>query len=983
MMAYLTRPEPEGLPQPKPQELLDLQEQKRKDRLRKTMDEASPFLMNESVDFIERENFAIKGLTDQQLIDLGFSTGSNLQPQKQSYKKLAEIFQQADIDDELEYLFQTSKNNPKGKIQSTLRNVFSKLPEDEKGLKYIASLLGEDVEFVLDMIDDKKILEEMSRTERMQKKKTLKSEKLNKDFGKVENWMLKNASKYSDPDKFKKATINRFGKKNAAIKAMTSGGGNFFSTEFNNDILGYKGRANFVKINKTIGDSIFRTTIYNFNPNVRKAITNEFKSILSGGPAEVQAEARKKIKQSKLFEKFGLTKEIRGPISRLIYKEVGEELYKNLQAFRNPRIGTIDLIRYLEGVVDPKYKGQFKEARIAIEAAGKNEFKKAKEILGRTDKIMLDHKIPSSFIKAGYADPIEYIKVTPATENFNVKIKNKQYDVPIKKLLNKFEKASTPEAKQVIYNQILEKHNNFSKKYGGYLDDVKPSFKDGKIKFSSTATPISKKTDFIKEFTKAGLQTGELKNKEAQNLIKKMGIKPTDNKQIILSKIKKAAIPNKAKALILPIVVGATAITGADLITSSVEAAEGKEDEETKNLLPSFSEAAALTTGAAIGSKATATDPLKGFRRFGKEKAKNLLKTIFKTAGAPTVSAGFAASEILDYKKPEDSILDIDRLDPRNYELQEDPNIKTAGASLLAPEVLGTLSSVGEKGALAKARNILMNPFGKAARAFTPVGLATIGAGAAYDLYKEFERRQALTEEERLEEDLEAQEKYDEMMVGAAEGGRIGFADGPDDPKRRTFMKLMAGIASLPILGKFFKAAKTAKVVKLANSSTTMPDWFPAFVEKAFEKGIVKKIDADIQTAELPELPGIEITKHDDGRVFVSGENEYGKRYEIEYEPPGYEVMDYETGKAVKTKGEFIAQEEVPVNVDPDGNADFDVDVLEDLDQILGPDTRVMEEFATGKKIKEMKSGEFSVGKAESDAERAIEEAAEMAEDID
>ena len=116
---------------------------------------------------------------------------------------------------------------PKGKIQSTLRNVLQKLPEDEKGLKYIANLLGEDVEFVLDMIDDKKILEEMSRTERMQKKKTLKKERLDKDFSKVENWMLKNASKYSDPDKFKKATINRFGKKNAAIKAMTSGGGNF------------------------------------------------------------------------------------------------------------------------------------------------------------------------------------------------------------------------------------------------------------------------------------------------------------------------------------------------------------------------------------------------------------------------------------------------------------------------------------------------------------------------------------------------------------------------------------------------------------------------------------------------------------------------------------------------------------------------------------------------------------------------------------
>ena len=55
MMAYLTRPEP--LPQPKPEELLDLQEQKRKDRLRKTMEEIGPGLMDESVDFIKREEF--------------------------------------------------------------------------------------------------------------------------------------------------------------------------------------------------------------------------------------------------------------------------------------------------------------------------------------------------------------------------------------------------------------------------------------------------------------------------------------------------------------------------------------------------------------------------------------------------------------------------------------------------------------------------------------------------------------------------------------------------------------------------------------------------------------------------------------------------------------------------------------------------------------------------------------------------------------
>ena len=64
--------------------------------------------------------------------------------------------------------------------------------------------------------------------------------------------------------------------------------------------------------------------------------------------------------------------------------------------------------------------------------------------------------------------------------------------------------------------------------------------------------------------------------------------------------------------------------------------------------------------------------------------------------------------------------------------------------------------------------------------------------------------------------------------------------------------------------------------------------------------------------------------------------------------------------------------------MDPDGNVDFDVDVLENLDNILGSDTRVMEEFATGKKLKEMKRGEFQVNRAEVKAEQAADEAAEL-----
>ena len=45
-----------------------------------------------------------------------------------------------------------------------------------------------------------------------------------------------------------------------------------------------------------------------------------------------------------------------------------------------------------------------------------------------------------------------------------------------------------------------------------------------------------------------------------------------------------------------------------------------------------------------------------------------------------------------------------------------------------------------------------------------------------------------------------------------AQGGIIGLKQGgPPNPGRRNFMKIMAGLASIPVFGKFFKGAKVAK----------------------------------------------------------------------------------------------------------------------------------------------------------------------------
>ncbi len=239
--------------------------------------------------------------------------------------------------------------------------------------------------------------------------------------------------------------------------------------------------------------------------------------------------------------------------------------------------------------------------------------------------------------------------------------------------------------------------------------------------------------------------------------------------------------------------------------------------------------------------------------------------------------------------------------------------------------------------------------------------------------YKNISSEEAKKKLEELESIIKS-ENPDAM----AQGGIIGLKEGgPPNPGRRNFMKLMAGVASLPFVGKFFKGTKVAKtVVPLTNTSTVMPSWFPKLIDKAMDRGIKNKIDADLTQIEVPELPNVKIQRHDDGRVFVEGQNEYGRPYAIEYEPPGYTMVDERTGKAVKTKGDFRALDSVPEAAGPEDVPDFFPRELDEVDDILGSDVRVMEEFATGSKIKNPKRGENAVNQAELRAENAAEEAA-------
>ena len=197
---------------------------------------------------------------------------------------------------------------------------------------------------------------------------------------------------------------------------------------------------------------------------------------------------------------------------------------------------------------------------------------------------------------------------------------------------------------------------------------------------------------------------------------------------------------------------------------------------------------------------------------------------------------------------------------------------------------------------------------------------------------------------------------------------------GPPNPGRRTFLKLMAGLASLPIVGKLFKPTKIATVVPLKNTTTTMPDWFPQFVDRMITKNVGSKIDADVMLFKDKDLPGVELYKYDDGRIEVQGKNAYDSEYDINYTPPGIEVLDYKTGKSVKTPGDFQASDTVYRQSGPEpGDYDVDGEIVDDIEDILGGNSTQLEGYAKGTGEVKYTKGQYRIDEADARLERADE----------
>ena len=192
-----------------------------------------------------------------------------------------------------------------------------------------------------------------------------------------------------------------------------------------------------------------------------------------------------------------------------------------------------------------------------------------------------------------------------------------------------------------------------------------------------------------------------------------------------------------------------------------------------------------------------------------------------------------------------------------------------------------------------------------------------------------------------------------------AQGGRAGFKEG--SMTRRTFLKILGGLASIPIVGKILKPVKIGKTVSKVPVIKTAPvegkpEWFDSLVNKVIVEGddVTKRFATgerqSIHQKTLDDGSVVRVTEEmDDGVIRVeyeSAENVLGDPVQMQYKKPLPDESD------PRPTAEFTTAESGPVGRQS-GPDDYDIDVdevggtsIRDLDS----DVSKLKEYATGKK---------------------------------
>ena len=216
-----------------------------------------------------------------------------------------------------------------------------------------------------------------------------------------------------------------------------------------------------------------------------------------------------------------------------------------------------------------------------------------------------------------------------------------------------------------------------------------------------------------------------------------------------------------------------------------------------------------------------------------------------------------------------------------------------------------------------------------------------------------------------------------------AEGGiaRIGLKEG-SGMTRRTFLKLLGGAMSIPIIGKIFKPLKVGKTVTKVPIIKTdnvpgKPEWFDQLVNKVILEGdeVTKRFAT--KDREIVHMKKID----DDNTVMVYQDLDEGA-VRVDYDAPsnmGEDTVSLQYKKPLpdegdpRPKAEFEASELEPRYVGGPEDADIEFDGLGGGSSIkmLESDVSKLKEYATGQKPT-MK--EFIDSKKRKDAVKRINE---------
>ena len=170
-----------------------------------------------------------------------------------------------------------------------------------------------------------------------------------------------------------------------------------------------------------------------------------------------------------------------------------------------------------------------------------------------------------------------------------------------------------------------------------------------------------------------------------------------------------------------------------------------------------------------------------------------------------------------------------------------------------------------------------------------------------------------------------------------AMGGRIGLKDGPDLSKRN-FMKILGGLAAIPVFGKFFRQADkvapaTQKVMEnFSSTASEAPGYFFDLVTKIKMLGKQSKVgpservnefsytgkNGDQYTLTEDIVTGDAQIVKDKMGVGTYGDKSFdtiNDRTVLEYKAPKQDV-DVDTGKGIRENAEY---EEYRVEFDQDG----------------------------------------------------------------